>query len=33
MSELLESTQLGSGLPLLRFDSSFESMVTALEER
>ncbi|TSO67472.1 Protein GREB1 [Bagarius yarrelli] len=33
MSELLESTRSGSGLPLLRFDSSFENMVTALEER
>ncbi|XP_053538631.1 protein GREB1 isoform X1 [Ictalurus punctatus] len=33
VSELLESTRSGSGLPLLRFDSSFESMVTALEER
>ncbi|KAK3537868.1 hypothetical protein QTP70_020955 [Hemibagrus guttatus] len=33
VSELLESTRSGSGLPLLRFDSSFESMVTSLEER
>ncbi|XP_062864139.1 protein GREB1 [Trichomycterus rosablanca] len=33
VSELLESTCSGSGLPLLRFDSSFESMVAALEER
>uniref|UniRef100_A0A8B9KFM1 Growth regulating estrogen receptor binding 1 n=1 Tax=Astyanax mexicanus TaxID=7994 RepID=A0A8B9KFM1_ASTMX len=33
VSELLESTRSGSGLPLLRFDSSFESMVAALEER
>ncbi|XP_072546022.1 protein GREB1 [Salminus brasiliensis] len=33
VSELLESTRSGKGLPLLRFDSSFENMVTALEER
>ncbi|XP_017575814.1 protein GREB1 isoform X2 [Pygocentrus nattereri] len=33
VSELLESTRSGNGLPLLRFDSSFESMVAALEER
>ncbi|XP_066537483.1 protein GREB1 [Hoplias malabaricus] len=33
MSELLESTCSGNGVPLLRFDSSFESIVTALEER
>ncbi|XP_015458997.3 protein GREB1 isoform X1 [Astyanax mexicanus] len=33
VSELLESTRSGSGLPLLRFDSSFESMVAVLEER
>ncbi|XP_076834849.1 protein GREB1 isoform X2 [Brachyhypopomus gauderio] len=33
VSELLESTRSGNCLPLLRFDSSFESMVAALEER
>ncbi|XP_045065103.1 protein GREB1 [Coregonus clupeaformis] len=33
VSELLDSTRSGSGLPLLRYDSSFESMASALEER
>nr|XP_055028568.1 protein GREB1 isoform X1 [Misgurnus anguillicaudatus] len=33
VSELLETTHSGSGLPLLRYDSSFESMAAALEER
>nr|XP_023690068.1 protein GREB1 isoform X3 [Paramormyrops kingsleyae] len=33
VSELLESTRSGSGLPLLRYDSSFESMAAALGER
>ncbi|XP_041645948.1 protein GREB1 [Cheilinus undulatus] len=33
VSELLESTRSGSSLPLMRCDSSFESMVSALEER
>ncbi|XP_039650428.1 protein GREB1 isoform X1 [Perca fluviatilis] len=33
VSELLESTRSGSNLPLLRYDSSFESMASALEER
>ncbi|KAM7406316.1 hypothetical protein PAMP_000701 [Pampus punctatissimus] len=33
VSELLESTRSGSSLPLMRYDSSFESMVSALEER
>ncbi|XP_016140521.1 protein GREB1-like [Sinocyclocheilus grahami] len=33
VSELLETTRSGSGLPLLRYDSSFESMAAALEER
>lgn len=33
VSELLETTRSGSGLPLLRYDSSFESMASALEER
>ncbi|XP_052009134.1 protein GREB1-like [Xyrauchen texanus] len=33
VSELLETTRSGSGLPLLRYDSSFESMATVLEER
>ncbi|XP_035388378.1 protein GREB1 isoform X2 [Electrophorus electricus] len=33
VTELLESTRSGNSLPLLRFDSSFESMVAALEER
>ncbi|XP_055718865.1 protein GREB1-like isoform X3 [Salvelinus fontinalis] len=31
--ELLDSTRSGSGLPLLRYDSSFESMASVLEER
>uniref|UniRef100_A0A3Q2GIE7 Growth regulating estrogen receptor binding 1 n=1 Tax=Cyprinodon variegatus TaxID=28743 RepID=A0A3Q2GIE7_CYPVA len=33
VSELLESTRSGSSLPLLRYDSSFESMTSTLEER
>uniref|UniRef100_A0A3Q1G1B5 Growth regulating estrogen receptor binding 1 n=1 Tax=Acanthochromis polyacanthus TaxID=80966 RepID=A0A3Q1G1B5_9TELE len=33
VSELLESTRSGSSLPLMRYDSSFESMVSTLEER
>ncbi|KAM6979895.1 LOW QUALITY PROTEIN: protein GREB1 [Aplochiton taeniatus] len=33
VSELLDSTHSGSSLPLLRCDSSFESMASALEER
>uniref|UniRef100_A0A8C7N9H8 Growth regulating estrogen receptor binding 1 n=1 Tax=Oncorhynchus kisutch TaxID=8019 RepID=A0A8C7N9H8_ONCKI len=33
VSELLDSTRSGSGLPLLRYDSSFESMASVLEER
>ncbi|XP_057707848.1 protein GREB1 [Corythoichthys intestinalis] len=33
VSELLESTRSGSTLPLMRCDSSFESMASALEER
>uniref|UniRef100_H2RJI2 Growth regulating estrogen receptor binding 1 n=1 Tax=Takifugu rubripes TaxID=31033 RepID=H2RJI2_TAKRU len=33
VSELLESTHSGSSLPLMRYDSSFESMASALEER
>nr|XP_057945657.1 protein GREB1 isoform X2 [Doryrhamphus excisus] len=33
VSELLESTSSGSSLPLMRYDSSFESMASALEER
>ncbi|KAL2098575.1 hypothetical protein ACEWY4_005055 [Coilia grayii] len=33
ISELLESTRSGAGLPLLRFDSSFENMAAAVEER
>ncbi|KAM9408307.1 LOW QUALITY PROTEIN: protein GREB1 [Pholidichthys leucotaenia] len=32
-SELLESIHSGSSLPLMRYDSSFESMTSALEER
>ncbi|XP_038864763.1 protein GREB1-like [Salvelinus namaycush] len=31
--ELLDSTRSGSGLPLLRYDSSFESVASVLEER
>ncbi|XP_077568947.1 protein GREB1 [Stigmatopora nigra] len=31
--ELLESTRSGSSLPLMRCDSSFESMASSLEER
>ncbi|XP_046887358.1 LOW QUALITY PROTEIN: protein GREB1 [Hypomesus transpacificus] len=33
VSELLDSAHSGSGLPLLRYDSSFETMASALEER
>uniref|UniRef100_A0A3P8RZ11 Growth regulating estrogen receptor binding 1 n=1 Tax=Amphiprion percula TaxID=161767 RepID=A0A3P8RZ11_AMPPE len=33
VSELLESTRSGSSLPLMRYDSSFESMASTLEER
>ncbi|KAK7913337.1 hypothetical protein WMY93_013548 [Mugilogobius chulae] len=33
VSELIESTRTGGSLPLMRYDSSFESMATALEER
>ncbi|KAG7275834.1 hypothetical protein CRUP_016774 [Coryphaenoides rupestris] len=33
VSELLESTRLGSSLPLMRYDSAFESMASALEDR
>ncbi|XP_014892841.1 protein GREB1 isoform X3 [Poecilia latipinna] len=33
VSELLESTRSGSSLPLMRYDSSFESMTSTLEER
>nr|XP_020445501.1 LOW QUALITY PROTEIN: protein GREB1-like [Monopterus albus] len=33
VSELLESTRSGSTLPLMRYDSSFETMASALEER
>ncbi|KAJ0056662.1 hypothetical protein NL108_010607 [Boleophthalmus pectinirostris] len=33
VSELIESTRSGASLPLMRYDSSFESMATALEER
>ncbi|KAM6950438.1 protein GREB1 isoform 2-T2 [Lycodopsis pacificus] len=33
VSELLETTRSGSSLPLMRHDSSFESMASALEER
>uniref|UniRef100_A0A3Q1JAU4 Uncharacterized protein n=1 Tax=Anabas testudineus TaxID=64144 RepID=A0A3Q1JAU4_ANATE len=33
VSELLESTRSGSTLPLMRYDSSFESMASTLEER
>ncbi|XP_045579351.1 protein GREB1 isoform X1 [Salmo salar] len=33
VSELLDSARSGSGLPLLRYDSSFESMASVLEER
>ncbi|CAG5853662.1 unnamed protein product [Menidia menidia] len=33
VSELLESTRSGGSLPLMRYDSSFESMATTLEER
>uniref|UniRef100_H3C203 Growth regulating estrogen receptor binding 1 n=1 Tax=Tetraodon nigroviridis TaxID=99883 RepID=H3C203_TETNG len=33
VSELLESAHSGSSLPLMRYDSSFENMASALEER
>uniref|UniRef100_A0A673ZIW3 Growth regulating estrogen receptor binding 1 n=1 Tax=Salmo trutta TaxID=8032 RepID=A0A673ZIW3_SALTR len=33
VSELLDSARSGSGLPLLRYDSSFESMASVLEDR
>ncbi|CAL9701674.1 unnamed protein product [Knipowitschia caucasica] len=33
VSELIESARSGGSLPLMRYDSSFESMATALEER
>ncbi|XP_028258212.1 protein GREB1 [Parambassis ranga] len=33
VSELLESTHSGSSLPLMRYDSSFESVASTLEER
>ncbi|KAJ0002226.1 hypothetical protein NQD34_002022 [Periophthalmus magnuspinnatus] len=33
VSELIDSTRSGASLPLMRYDSSFESMATALEER
>ncbi|XP_036066792.1 protein GREB1 isoform X3 [Oryzias melastigma] len=33
VSELLETTRSGGCLPLMRYDSSFESMSSALEER
>ncbi|KAL4623884.1 protein GREB1-like [Arapaima gigas] len=33
VSEFLESTRSGSGLPLLRYDSLFESMASALGDR
>ncbi|KAM9860380.1 protein GREB1 [Aulostomus maculatus] len=33
VSELLESTRSGSSLPLMRCDSSFESMASTLEEK
>ncbi|XP_068609614.1 protein GREB1 [Brachionichthys hirsutus] len=33
VSELLDSTRSGSSLPLMRYDSSFENMTSALEER
>lgn len=33
VSELLESTHSGNSLPLMRYDSSFESMAATLEER
>lgn len=33
VSELLESANSGSSLPLMRYDSSFENMASALEER
>ncbi|XP_029982834.1 protein GREB1 [Sphaeramia orbicularis] len=33
VSELLESTRSGSSMPLMRYDSSFESMASALEEK
>lgn len=33
LSEFIESTLSGHSLPLLRYDSSFEAMVTALGKR
>lgn len=33
VSEILETTHSGSSLPLMRYDSSFESMASTLEER
>ncbi|XP_027629398.1 protein GREB1 [Tupaia chinensis] len=33
LSEFIEATQSGHSLPLLRYDSSFEAMVTALGKR
>ncbi|MBN3304332.1 GREB1 protein, partial [Amia calva] len=33
LSELLDSTRSGHGLPLLRYDSSFEAVAMSLEER
>ncbi|XP_061820315.1 protein GREB1 isoform X4 [Nerophis lumbriciformis] len=33
VSELLDSTRSGGSLPLMRYDSSFESMAASLEER
>lgn len=33
VSEILETTRSGSSLPLMRYDSSFESMASTLEER
>ncbi|XP_007895260.2 protein GREB1 [Callorhinchus milii] len=33
LSEFIDSTRSGHSLPLLRFDSSFEAMVSAMEER
>lgn len=33
VSEILETTRSGNSLPLMRYDSSFESMASTLEER
>jgi hypothetical protein len=33
LSDFIESTLSGHSLPLLRYDSSFEAMVTALGKR